>query len=52
VVDEHGNVDKTKVVYLEPQKLILKGNIGEVKQVTYRTDCPHTGVNISIMGLA
>ncbi|KAK7157911.1 hypothetical protein R3I93_009186 [Phoxinus phoxinus] len=44
VVDEHGNVDETKVVYLEPQKLILKGNIGEkVKQVTYRKDCPRTG---------
>ncbi|XDV40465.1 hypothetical protein PO909_009548 [Leuciscus waleckii] len=44
VVDEHGNVDKTKVVYHESQKLILKGNIGEqVKQVTYRKDCPHTG---------
>ncbi|XP_067305713.1 uncharacterized protein [Pseudorasbora parva] len=44
VVDEYGNVDETKVIYLEPQKLILKGNMDEkVKQVTYRKDCPHTG---------
>lgn len=46
MVDEHGNVDEMKVVYVEPQKLILKGNIGEkVKQVTYRKDCPRTGVS-------
>ncbi|KTF76939.1 hypothetical protein cypCar_00039274 [Cyprinus carpio] len=40
VVDEHGNVDDTKVVYLEPQKLILKQNTDEkVREVTYRKDC-------------
>ncbi|KAK2902880.1 hypothetical protein QQF64_010256 [Cirrhinus molitorella] len=40
VVDEHGNVDEAKVVYAEPQKLILKGITNEkVKEVTYRKDC-------------
>ncbi|KAF4103052.1 uncharacterized protein LOC131521825 isoform X2 [Onychostoma macrolepis] len=38
VVDEHGNVDETKVVYLEPQKLILKQTPDE-KVITYRKDC-------------
>ncbi|KTF84150.1 hypothetical protein cypCar_00028082, partial [Cyprinus carpio] len=40
VVDEHGGVDETKVVYLEPQKLIVKENTDEkIKEVTYRKDC-------------
>ncbi len=50
MVDEHGNVDETKVVYLEPQKLILKQNTDEkVKEVTYRKDCQR--VNIIVMAL-
>ncbi|RXN31680.1 RNA binding fox-1 -like protein [Labeo rohita] len=40
VVDEHGNVDEKKVVYVEAQTLVLKDSTSEkVKEVTYRKDC-------------
>ncbi len=47
MVDEHGNVDETKVVYLEPQKLILKPSTDE-KFVKYQKDCQRVNIILAL----
>lgn len=43
IVDENDDVDEKKVVFLGPEKLILRNPNEEIGNLTYREDCLNTG---------